>query len=43
LLDVTQIEGLIRKGYLGQEYRDDRCALAFAIDALLSDALFNEK
>ena len=43
LLDATQIEGLIRKGYLGQEYRDDRCALAFAIDALLSDALFNEK
>jgi len=43
LLDVTQIEGLIRKGYLGQEYRDDRCALAFAIDALLSDALVNEK
>ena len=31
------------RGYLGQEYRDDRCALAFAIDALLSDALFNEE
>jgi hypothetical protein len=43
LLDVTQIEGLIRKGYLGQEYRDDRSALAFAIDAVLSDALVNEK
>jgi hypothetical protein len=43
LLDVTQIEGLIRKGYLGQEYRDDRSALAFAIDALVCDALTNEE
>jgi hypothetical protein len=43
LLHVTQIEGLIGKGYLGQEYRDDRSALAFAIDALLSDALTNEE
>lgn len=43
LLHVTEIEALIRKGYLDQKSRDDRGALEFAIDALVWDALANEE
>jgi len=42
-LHVTEIEALIRKGYLDQKSRDDRSALEFAIDALVWDALNNEQ
>ena len=42
-LDVTQLEALIRKGYLGPTTsRDDGGDIAFAIDAFLWDALVNE-
>ena len=43
LLHVTEIEALIRKGYLDQEFRDERSALEFAIDAFVWDALNNEE
>ncbi len=38
-LHVTQIDGLIRKGFLKQEDRGDLEALQWAIDALISTAL----
>jgi hypothetical protein len=38
-LHVTQIDGLIRKGFLEQEDRGDLEALQRAIDALISTAL----
>ena len=42
-LDAIKIDALIRRGYLGQESRDDRCALEFGIDALLWDILVHER
>jgi hypothetical protein len=43
-LDVTQLQALIRKGYLGPTTsRDDPGDIAFAIDAFLWDALVDEK
>ena len=42
-LDAIEIDALIRRGYLGQESRDDRCALEFGIDALLWDILVHER
>ena len=42
--DVTQLQALIRKGYLGPTTsRDDPGDIAFAIDAFLWDALVDEK
>ena len=43
LLDATEINALIRKGYLDQKSRDDRDALEFGIDALLWDILVHER
>jgi hypothetical protein len=43
LLNVAQINALIRRGYLDQELRDDRGALEFAVDAFLWDALTDEQ
>ena len=42
-LHVTQLEALIRKGYLDPTSRDDRGDIAFAIDVFLWDALLDEK
>ena len=42
-LDAMEIDALIRRGYLDQESREDRCALAFGIDALLWDTLVHER
>ena len=42
-LHVTQLEALIRKGYLDPTSRDDRGDIAFGIDAFLWDALVDEK
>ena len=39
LLDATEINALIRKGYLDQKSLDDRDALEFAIGAFVWDAL----
>ena len=41
-LHVTQIHGLIRKGYLGAEDRDNLPALEWAIDSLIETVL-NDK
>jgi hypothetical protein len=42
-LDVTQLEALIRKGYLDPTSRDHRGDIEFAIDTFLWDALVDEK
>ena len=42
LLHVTDIEALIRKGYLDHQPRDDRDAVGFAISSFVDDALINE-
>jgi hypothetical protein len=39
-LRVTQIETLIRTGYLEPKDRDDSAALQWAIDTFISDAFF---
>jgi hypothetical protein len=39
---VTEIEALIRKGYLDPKCRDDRDAIEFAIGAFVDDVLANE-
>jgi hypothetical protein len=39
-LRVTQIDTLIRTGYLELEARDDPVALQWAIDTFISDAFF---
>ncbi len=41
-LHVTDIDTLIRKGYLDHASRDDRDALGFAINAFVNDALTAE-
>ena len=38
-LHVTQIDGLIRKGFLSQEDRGDLVALEWAIDGVISTVL----
>jgi len=38
-LHVTQIDGLIRKGFLSQEDRGDLNALEWAIDGVISTVL----
>jgi hypothetical protein len=35
----TEIEALIRKGYLEQQSRNDRNALAYAVSCFINDAL----
>ena len=42
LLHVTEIEALIRKGYLDHKSRDDRDAVEFAISSFVDDALTNQ-
>ena len=42
-LDVTQLQALIRKGYLDPTSRDHRGDIEFAIDTFLWDALVDEK
>jgi hypothetical protein len=37
---VTQIDALVRTGYLEQEDRDDAGALQMAMDTFISDAFF---
>jgi hypothetical protein len=39
---VTEIEALIRKGYLDAKSRDDRDAVEAALGAFVDDALANE-
>ena len=43
LLDATEINALIRKGYLDQKSLDDRDAVEFAISAFVWDALIGEQ
>jgi hypothetical protein len=38
-LHVTEIDGLIRKGYLPDNDRDDPSAVQWGIEALINDAL----
>jgi hypothetical protein len=39
-LHVTEIDALVRKGYLENENRDNQIAVQAALDAFVSDALF---
>jgi hypothetical protein len=39
LLRVTEVDGLIRLGYLEQELRNDPSAIQVAAETLISDAL----
>ncbi len=39
LLHVTEIEVLVRKGYLKNEFRKDPSAIQFAINSFVDDAL----
>jgi len=41
-LRATEIDALIRKGYLDQKSRDDLDALEFGVDAFVDDALTTE-
>ena len=41
-LHVTEIDALIRKGYLDPKSRDDRDAIYAALGAFVDDALANE-
>ena len=43
LLDATEINALIRKGYLDQKSLDDRDAVEFAIGAFVWDTLIDEQ
>jgi hypothetical protein len=40
LLRITEIDGLIRLGYLMQELRNDPGAIQVAAETLISDALY---
>ncbi len=41
-LGATDVAGLVKRGYLEPQFREDLAAIEEAADAFISDALFEE-